>query len=366
MFTRRKFLVSASGLTLFPLAGCSTEDDTFSYDDVVLQTYRHAQRPVAPQSAILKELVRYATMAANSHNSQPWKFKIDNNQIQILPDFRRRCPVVDPDDHHLFASLGCAAENCLTAAKAFGLHGDVLFDDTNEATLVISFEETEAQTLPVFEAITRRQCTRTAFDGSQVPTTVLNDVVSYANMPGVDIRLLTTGKEKNIITDYVVEGNGVQMDDKAFVDELRSWIRFNEKDALQLRDGPTYRSNGTPSVPSWLGAALFKLMYRKKVENDKYREQITSSSGIAVFSCAEQSRADWVNVGRTYQRFALQSTVSGFRHAFINQPVEVASIRPQLADYLGLRDRLPDLIIRYGYAEPTPRTLRRPVNQVII
>jgi hypothetical protein len=27
----------------------------------------------------------------------------------ILPDLSRRCPAVDPDDHHLFVSLGCAA-----------------------------------------------------------------------------------------------------------------------------------------------------------------------------------------------------------------------------------------------------------------
>ncbi|MGH1559991.1 hypothetical protein ACRAWD_24530 [Caulobacter segnis] len=30
--------------------------------------------------------------------------------IEILPDLSRRTPVVDPDDHHLFVSLGCALE----------------------------------------------------------------------------------------------------------------------------------------------------------------------------------------------------------------------------------------------------------------
>ena len=65
--------------------------------------------------------MRAATLAANSHNTQPWIFTAAANAITIAPDFGRRCPAVDPDDHHLFASLGCATENLVHAAAAIGL-----------------------------------------------------------------------------------------------------------------------------------------------------------------------------------------------------------------------------------------------------
>ena len=130
------------------------------------------------------------------------------------------------------------------------------------------------------------------------------------------------------------------------------------------------RKSSTPvfcfHILSWMGNLLFKLMYRKKPENDKYREQIDSSAGIVVFSCTNQTKAHWVDVGRAYQRFALHSTAHGIQHSFINQPVEVPELRSQLASYLELGDKLPDLIIRFGYGDPSPRTLRRPVDQVII
>jgi hypothetical protein len=45
-----------------------------------------------------------------------------------LPDLSRRCPAVDPDDHHLYASLGCAAENLLLAAQTVGLRGHFSYD----------------------------------------------------------------------------------------------------------------------------------------------------------------------------------------------------------------------------------------------
>lgn len=51
--------------------------------------------------AQLEELVHYATLAASSHNTQCWKFRLEDNAISILPDLSRRCPVVDLDDNHL-------------------------------------------------------------------------------------------------------------------------------------------------------------------------------------------------------------------------------------------------------------------------
>src|SRR5688500_2606757 len=81
-------------------------------------------------------LVRCATLAASSHNTQPWKFRHEGNGIIILPDPSRRCPEVDPDDHHLFASLGCATENLALAAEAAGLRANVTFDDAVPAVRI--------------------------------------------------------------------------------------------------------------------------------------------------------------------------------------------------------------------------------------
>ena len=81
----------------------------------------------AKHGALLQELVRCATLAANGHNTQPWKFALSPNTISIRPDLSRRTPVVDPDDHHLWVSLGCAAENLVLAAAALGKHADVAF-----------------------------------------------------------------------------------------------------------------------------------------------------------------------------------------------------------------------------------------------
>ena len=199
MITRRKFIIGTSTFALAPMLSCSNEKNNLNYNDAVIQTYRHSQQPITKLSEIMFELVRYGTMAANSHNSQPWKFKVSNNQIQVLPDFTRRCPAVDPNDHHLYSSLGCAAENILVSANAFGLHGDLLFNQSDESSLIINFEETKKQSTPIFDAIPERQCTRALFNGKSVSANTLNDIASYANSSYVDIHLLSTDENKNCL-----------------------------------------------------------------------------------------------------------------------------------------------------------------------
>jgi len=104
-------------------------------------------------------------------------------------------------------------------------------------------------------------------------------------------------------------------------------------------------------------------VFTEKGENDKCRAHIQSSAGIAVFVSERDDRAHWVEAGRACQRFALQATA--LKHAFVNQPVEVPPLRQQLASYMGLGERRPDLIVRFGTGPELPRSLRRPVEHVI-
>ena len=76
--------------------------------------------------------------------------------------------------------------------------------------------------------------------------------------------------------------------------------------------------------------------------------------------------AHWVEVGRCYERFSLQSTALGIRNAMVNQPVEVSALRPQLTAYLGVGSQRPDLVVRFGRGPKMPQSLRRPVHEILV
>jgi hypothetical protein len=84
-----------------------------------------------------------------------------------------------------------------------------------------------------------------------------------------------------------------------------------------------------------------------------------------VFVSERSDKPYWVETGRACQRFALQATALDLKYAFINQPIEVPRLRRQLASHLSLGERMPDLMVRFGFGPELPKSLRRPVAQVI-
>ena len=313
-----------------------------------------------------RDLIRYATLAPNSHNTQSWRFAAAPGRIAIHPDFTRRTPVVDPDDHHLFVSLGCAAENLSLAAAARGAPGDLAFDHQAAGSIAFTHRQAAPRASRLFDAIPRRQSTRAEFDGRAVSPADLKTLVDAATIPGVDMMLITDRPRMDRIRDLVVAGNSAQLAGPAFINELKSWLRFSPRHALESGDGLYGAASGNPKLPEWLGQRAFDLFFTTKSENDKYARQLRSSSGVVIFSGRLEDREHWVQTGRACQRFALQATALGLKHAFINQPVEVPTLRPELAALVGLSARRPDIVMRFGYGPTLPYAPRRPIEAVMI
>jgi hypothetical protein len=319
--------------------------------------------PVAPEA---RDLIRYATLAPNGHNTQPWRFRPDSKGITILPDLARRTPVVDPDDHHVFVSLGCAAENLNLAAGAAGQAGEVVFDPTAGGAVRVGLGTGKGGDPALFDAIPHRQSTRSDYDGSTVSASDLALLAAASAVPGVDLVLVTQREQMALIGDLIIAGNTVQIGDPAFVAELMQWLRFSPAKALRTGDGLFSVASGNPALPEWLGPWLFNGLFTEKAETAKYAAQIASSTGIAVFAGAQADPEHWVQVGRSCQRFSLQATALGLKCAYVNQPVEVPGLRADLAALVGLPGRRPDIVMRFGRAAVLPFSARRPVDTVMI
>ena len=313
-----------------------------------------------------KELVRLATLAASSHNTQPWKFCIHGHSVTVLPDFARRCPVVDPDDGHLFKSLGCAAENLVQAAAAQGYATDVAFDSSVEVVVARFTPSASVRASDLFRAIPRRQCTKTVYDGTALTSEQVELIAQAGHGAGVRAIVLAERPQLDAITEYVTCGNQAQLSDAAFRNELTAWLRFNPGEALRTGDGLCGRTAGRPSLPTWLGKLCIGLVLAPTSQSNADVNNIRSSGALVVFVAARDDKQMWVEVGRAYERVALQIAALDLRSAFVNQPIEVRALRPQLEAWLGLRGEHALLIIRVGRAPLAPFSLRRPIDDVII
>ncbi len=343
------------------LGGCSS---SAGYQDAA-RAQRGGAVVTGDRAMLLRELVRHATLAPSSHNTQCWTFQLQDRSITIAPDLSRRCPVVDPDDHHVFVSLGCATENLVQAALASGLHADARVALTGAGAIVVNLEPTRGVVSPLFKAIAERQCTRGDYDGKPLSTAELLLLEQAGTGNGVRVVFVTEPGTMEKVLEYVVAGNTAQLNDPAFVAELKTWIRFSADEAARTGDGLFAGASGKPAMPRWLGSRMMGLFLTPKSENERYARQVRNSAGIAVFVSRVSDKAHWVEAGRCYERFALQATALGVRNAFLNQPVEVGSIRPQFASALGLGDQRPDLVVRFGRGPTMPCSMRRPLQAVL-
>lgn len=358
---RRSFIAgSAASAAVLPLAACD-KVDMAEYEAAAAKL----REALAPDPG-MQELLRYATLASNGHNSQPWRFSIDGGFASIIPDFSRRTAIVDPDDHHLFISLGCAVENLLIAGAANGRPGEMLFFNNEGGRIDIGLERGKQDTSALYDAIPKRQSTRSASDGRAVSVEDLKQMEAACKVDGVSMMLITDKPRREAVLEQVIAGNTRQMGDPAFVQELKKWVRFNPKESLAKHDGLFAPTSGGPTIATFIGRTFFAQFFDTEKENEKYAVHVRSSSGIAVFAGDKADKNHWVKVGRSFQRFALQATALGLRHAHINQPVEDLKIRPQFASWLGIPDKRPDLVVRFGYAPALPMSLRRAVTDVLI
>ncbi len=309
----------------------------------------------------IETLLNYTMQAPSGHNTQPWTIMVDENQLLICPDLSRRLPVVDPDDHALYISLGCALENLVVASKGLGYTPNVeLFPASAPDCIRVGLERsTPVPTDPLFQAIPKRQATRRTYDGRPIPSADLTAIETSAERDGVRLKTFTEKRDIDPLIGFVKEANVLQFENRAFVDELIEWIRFNDREAKAQKDGLRSASMGMPSVPRWLGRWILKTMTNPQGEAKKAERAIRSSSALLLFIATDDTAYSWIQVGRSFERAMLKAADLDIRHAHLNMPCEERPVREKLVNHLNLSSGHPMLLIRLGYGDLMPPSFRR-------
>lgn len=314
----------------------------------------------------MKKLIRYATMAPSGHNTQPWKFCISENTICIRPDLSRRLSVVDPDDRELYISLGAAIENLMIAAEHKGYSTSAEYSsDYSSVCVKLDASDFKKDNDTLLNAIPERQSTRSNYDGRPIPEADIKKLESFPLEQGVSAVFITEPEKMDRIAELVREGNSIQINNPDFIRELVSWVRFNEKEVNKYRDGLSFKSMQSPPSPRFIGKLIMKFFLKPDSQSEKDEEHIKSSSALMVVLSESNDFASWIRTGRSFERLALCATSLGIKNAHLNQPCEVPELKEELQKILGVGERHPQLLLRLGYAEKLPGSVRRDLGEVV-
>lgn len=311
-------------------------------------------------------LLRYAVLAPSGHNTQPWMFAIVPEGIEVYADYTRRLPHIDPVDRELLMSVGAAILNLRVAAAYFGFESTVLYQRTSCETppvALVSLRETcdtDAVLRSLFPAIVRRRTNRHPFDGQLIETDALSSLCDVADRHPEFVQFLLS-RDTERIAQLVAEGDRLQMEDRAVREELANWVRPSGTDA---RDGICADAFGIPDVLSSAAASVIRRFDLGAMQGRR-DAALVGTAPLLVVITAEDEQVSLLAAGQVLEELLLTATLEGLQYSFMNQPVQVATLRNLLAP-IERSTHPPQLLLRIGYAPPVEQPMpRRDVAEVL-
>jgi hypothetical protein len=279
----------------------------------------------------IRRLLRYATLAASSHNTQPWRFEVDGGLLRVFADARRQLHVADPDCRELFLSVGCAVENLVVAAAHFGYVTTVTYEEGGGAAGLIPAATVRLDPTPagatldlaaLFPAIEARHTPHGPFAPLPVPHALVRASLEAAASLDVELSFIGNAATKQAAARLAAEAERVQFARDDFRRELADIVGTG--------------AFGTPRALAWIAKVAVKHVGLGERYAARAQSHVAGAPLLGFLQAAPPTRAALVRAGRAYERIALLATMDGFSVQPVSEPIQVPETRARLAALAGL------------------------------
>jgi hypothetical protein len=301
-----------------------------------------------------------AVAAPSAHNTQPARFVVRRDAVELHLDPRRVLAVADPNGREARLGCGAALFNLRLALRARCHSGDVrLLPDRSRPLLLATVRLGRSRPASPLEvalhrAIHRRHSHRGPFNHAPVSPLVRRLIIQAAAAEGAELRLIDDRPTVGRIAALIRRAEHDQQSDPRFADELARWTF----------DGRSRRDGVPRSVGGLRPAAGGLVVLRDFAPGSPRSERDFEPDPLfGVLVSHGDTPLDQLRAGQALQRALLTATVYGAAAGMLSQPVELPPARAALKRLLG--GAYPQLILRIGMASPTSGAPRRPVHEVL-
>ncbi len=308
----------------------------------------------------LRRAVIRATLAPSVHNTQPWRFVLDGDALEIHMDPSRQLRVLDPRGRQMTLSCGCALFNARVALAASGCpvtverFPDPASPDLFARIVAASGAAPADPALAVLDpSIDTRRMNRREFSDEPVPDSLVEVVIGAARTEGARAMALVRPEDRLVAARLSQLADLIENADPAYRAELRAWTS----------DDPR-RTDGVPAsaVPHVDGGAEDDLPIR---DFDTHgmgwlptRTRSSLNQFLLLLGTMTDDRMAWLRAGEALERILLEVTGQGYVASPLTQMIEVPKTNALLRQELRL-EMTPHVLLRLGRAPATPATRRR-------
>jgi len=267
-----------------------------------------------------------ATLAASPHNTQPWRFRVAEDRIDVLADASRTIGAIDPLRREQHIGIGCALENLIVAAESAGYAvDDLVYDDQSRTDNIasVSFISCAARESILNRSIPHRHTNRGPYRVERTVVPSLLDEMEHLNTEPDSIRLRFWIESPRQIKELMIAGAEAVVADREQNRDSAKWFRPTAAAIALHRDGTTIEAQGLSPFMTTLAKLLPPPSdsFADHVFLKNMREVYCGPGAIFATIAAKEpmSKCARVRVGRLWQRMHLWATAHGIAMQPINQ-----------------------------------------------
>jgi hypothetical protein len=311
-------------------------------------------------------LIGLAARAPSLHNTQPWRFKISQDALELYADTKRQLRV-DPDGREMLISCGAALYGLRLAIRSLGRMPEVeLLPDTAAAAgrrplaqvrLGPAAPVTAAER-QMLKALPHRHSHRGSFEPGPLPAELLPRLQYDARAEGATLTVVDSEHAYQKLVVIVTASNQGQDHDPVSRAETRLWSRdFGS----QARDGVP--AHAFPAAPRREAGRLPQRDFDLGRGLGLLTAGGPAAPVTAVLVTPGDDEKDWLHAGQALNRLLLRAATQWVFADLNTQPLEDVATRTQIKDGLALPGS-PQMLLALGICRTTHPTGRRPAAEL--
>lgn len=315
-----------------------------------------------PDPATLRGALTMAIQAPSFHNSQPWRWRVGLDRLDLYADSSRQLRHADPDRRNLLVSCGAALHHCVVALAAMGWAAKVerLPDPADPDHLaVITAAEQPAGELDfvLAAAIGRRRTDRRTYSSWPVPWGDIALMGARAARAGVMLRRIEAIPRLSAV---VAESVSRHAADIGYLAELGAWSgRRGSVSGVPARNSPVPQSSSAIPARAFAVPALDQPLDASPADDN----------GVVVaLGTGTDDDLDRLRAGEVTSLVLLSATAMGLATCPVTEPLEISETREAVRTDVFGATGYPQMLMRVGWApvhaDPLPATPRRPLADV--
>ncbi|WP_037308877.1 hypothetical protein [Ruegeria halocynthiae] len=316
-------------------------------------------------------IVAQAMLAPSAHNTQPARWRLNGECIEVHADLSRCLPVGDPHDRDLEVSCGAAVEGTVLALAARGAGAEVTLSDApDEVGLrtiarIYPKASADAEDAELAAEVSKRLTHRIGFAPALKG--------AFEDWDATHMTLVEDTTQIDWLAKQIDIASARVMRSRAFRSELLHWMRLREGDPNYHTDGlnrEVLAMDATTArvAPTVLGGRLYDLLSVLGLGPHLSGEAARSRGAGAIALFHWPANGSMVEAGRVFYRSWLQASARGLvgwpAAALADDPCTRAAVSDR---FTVPTDRVLFNALRLGAANgATPSRARLSMRDVIV